>query len=125
MGSAAGGAQCAQLAKAGDRTRVCTRTRGAFAPFRQVLEDKMASGKIGQQLMDEAERRGARQHFTILDLPMVSRGPCIDSEGMNGRERLRKTLFELSFAGFGGDGPGGQFLWCSLPNRSWVVLTLL
>ncbi|CAE7555773.1 unnamed protein product [Symbiodinium sp. CCMP2456] len=64
MGSAAGGAQCAQLAK--------------------VLEEKMASGKIGQQLMEEAERRG-----------------------MNGRERLRKTLFELSFAGFGGDGPGG------------------
>ena len=27
--------------------------------------------------------------------------------GMNGPERLRKTLFELSFAGFGGDGPGG------------------
>ena len=26
---------------------------------------------------------------------------------MNGPERLRKTLFELSFAGFGGDGPGG------------------
>lgn len=28
--------------------------------------------------------------------------------GMNGIERLRKTVFEFSFAGFGGDGPGGQ-----------------
>ncbi|CAE7215135.1 unnamed protein product [Symbiodinium natans] len=64
MGSAAGGAQCAQLAK--------------------VVEEKVASGKIGQRLMDEAQSRG-----------------------MNGPERLRKTLFELSFAGFGGDGPGG------------------
>ena len=53
--------------------------------------------------------------------PAGSRG--LHVEGMNGRERLRKTLFELSFAGFGGDGPGGQFLWCSCPNGSWVVLT--
>ncbi|CAE7176503.1 unnamed protein product, partial [Symbiodinium pilosum] len=64
MGSTAGGAHCAELAK--------------------VLEEKVASGKVGQRLMDEAVKRG-----------------------MNGPERLRKTLFELSFAGFGGDGPGG------------------
>lgn len=27
--------------------------------------------------------------------------------GLDGMERVRKTVFEFSFAGFGGDGPGG------------------
>ena len=90
-----------------------------LSSFRQVLEDKMASGKIGQQLMEEAERRGGN---TLPSWTCRFQG-SLHVEGMNGRERLRKTLFELSFAGFGGDGPGGQFLWCSCPNGSWVVLT--
>lgn len=35
---------------------------------------------------------------------------CNLVEGLNGIERLRKTVFEFSFAGFGGDGPGGKAL---------------
>eukprot|EP00913_Durusdinium_trenchii_P026097 g24481.t1 len=50
----------------------------------KVFEDKVAASEFGQRFMQEAERRG-----------------------MNGIERLRKTVFEFSFAGFGGDGPGG------------------
>eukprot|EP00929_Paragymnodinium_shiwhaense_P092528 TRINITY_DN52465_c0_g2_i1.p1 TRINITY_DN52465_c0_g2~~TRINITY_DN52465_c0_g2_i1.p1 ORF type:complete len:485 (+),score=98.46 TRINITY_DN52465_c0_g2_i1:59-1513(+) len=40
--------------------------------------------ELGRQLAHEAERRG-----------------------MNGEQRVRKTLFELVFAGFGGNAPGG------------------
>ena len=52
----------------------------------KVFEDKLAASDFGKRFMEEAERRG-----------------------MNGRERLQKTLFEFAFAGFGGDGPGGAF----------------
>ena len=44
----------------------------------------MAASAFGERLIKEAERRG-----------------------LNGLERVRKTVFEFSFAGFGGDGPGG------------------
>mmetsp|Transcript_41950 Transcript_41950/g.99942 ORF Transcript_41950/g.99942 Transcript_41950/m.99942 type:complete len:479 (+) Transcript_41950:52-1488(+) len=54
------------------------------AELAKVLEDKVAAGAFGQRLMKEAERRG-----------------------MVGADRLRKVIFEFSFAGFGGDGPGG------------------
>ncbi|CAL1139653.1 unnamed protein product [Cladocopium goreaui] len=50
----------------------------------KVFEDKVAASEWGRQFMEEAESRG-----------------------LNGIERLRKTVFEFSFAGFGGDGPGG------------------
>lgn len=50
----------------------------------KVLETRLAASDIGRGLVDEAERRG-----------------------MDGPQRLRKTLFEFIFAGFGGNAPGG------------------
>eukprot|EP00438_Fugacium_kawagutii_P033105 Skav229618 [mRNA] locus=scaffold510:334146:349925:- [translate_table: standard] len=57
----------------------------------EVFEDKVAASEWGKQFMEEAERRGPNW-----------------TAGMNGMDRLRKTVFEFSFAGFGGDGPGGD-----------------
>ena len=42
---------------------------------------------------------------------------------MNGMERVRKTVFEFSFAGFGGDGPGGALATMKMLRR-WTVVQL-
>lgn len=52
---------------------------------------------------------------------------CNAAKGMNGMDRLRKTVFEFSFAGFGGDGPGGlkipalQVVMTLFPLQCWVL----
>jgi hypothetical protein len=100
-----------------------------------VFEDKVAASEWGRQFMEEAESRGSGEdavsEFKCLVAMIEMWGTCFMFvclgcmlltsttssalhcnlvEGLNGIERLRKTVFEFSFAGFGGDGPGGKAL---------------